>query len=289
MVGGSLDALRLPRHEQPGLQCRRRRQPRLDAAHRPLPDRRQRERSAPGRVSRTSGAFSRSTTPPSRTTSRDCPTTSRSAAGGGVATSGDAGSAGRHAGRPDRPWSRTSAKAPRISGTETTPRPSSPTRSSESRPTGRTATARSCPTASTSTKRGPAGSAIRPTGPETPGSRSDSPTTAVRHRPVRCCPGVRPSTAETRRAASSTQGAPRSVDQRGSPRPTDGDANGSFVCDIGAFEAFGAPEPGPLGASIAGGVALAWLARRSRRPPWSRAQLRTQGRYCFAMRRSATR
>ena len=35
------------------------------------------------------------------------------------------------------------------------------------------------------------------------------------------------------------------TDQRGQPRPTDGDLNGSFICDIGAFEAAGPTPPTP--------------------------------------------
>jgi drug/metabolite transporter (DMT)-like permease len=53
------------------------------------------------------------------------------------------------------------------------------------------------------------------------------------------------------------------MDQRGTPRPRDGDANGSALCDVGAVEV---PEPaleamlvaGALALALAGGGALPW-------------------------------
>jgi CSLREA domain-containing protein len=53
------------------------------------------------------------------------------------------------------------------------------------------------------------------------------------------------------------------LDQRGSPRPADGDLNGSSVCDVGAVEV---PEPATVIGLLAGGLGLAGLARhRGRR------------------------
>jgi hypothetical protein len=58
-----------------------------------------------------------------------------------------------------------------------------------------------------------------------------------------------------------TVGVPLTIDQRGAARPTDGNGDHVFECDIGAFEA--APEPG-AGAAAVAVVALACM-RRSRR------------------------
>ena len=56
-----------------------------------------------------------------------------------------------------------------------------------------------------------------------------------------------------------------STDQRGTPRPRDGDGNGSAICDIGAVEV---PEPARAAQLLAGGFAMALgeRVRRSRRP-----------------------
>ena len=48
-------------------------------------------------------------------------------------------------------------------------------------------------------------------------------------------------------------------DQRGFPRPRDGDGNGSSICDVGAVEL---PEPGFAAGLFAGCALLAWLSRR---------------------------
>ena len=48
------------------------------------------------------------------------------------------------------------------------------------------------------------------------------------------------------------------TDQRGIPRPLDGDMNGSFICDVGSVEL---PEPRMPAQLMAGGLALAALAR----------------------------
>jgi hypothetical protein len=54
------------------------------------------------------------------------------------------------------------------------------------------------------------------------------------------------------------------TDQRGPgfPRRTDGDLDGDFRCDIGAFEV--APEPGAATVALAAWASLAALARRAR-------------------------
>jgi CSLREA domain-containing protein len=49
------------------------------------------------------------------------------------------------------------------------------------------------------------------------------------------------------------------LDQRGFPRPGDGDMNGSFVCDVGAVEL---PEPGFVAGLMAGGSTVVGMARR---------------------------
>ena len=53
-------------------------------------------------------------------------------------------------------------------------------------------------------------------------------------------------------------------DQRGTPRPRDGDTNGSAVCDVGAVEV---PEPGLEAMLVAGVLALA-IGRRVRPVPY---------------------
>lgn len=55
-------------------------------------------------------------------------------------------------------------------------------------------------------------------------------------------------------------GSPLSLDQRAEPRPTDGDGNGSAICDIGAVETL--PEPSQILLAAAALASLAALARR---------------------------
>lgn len=54
----------------------------------------------------------------------------------------------------------------------------------------------------------------------------------------------------------------RAFDQRGLPRPADGDGDGNAVCDIGPIEL---PEPGLATGGSAGLLLLGWLDRRRRR------------------------
>jgi CSLREA domain-containing protein len=61
---------------------------------------------------------------------------------------------------------------------------------------------------------------------------------------------------------SGTLGSCPATDQRGEPRPQDGDGNGSAICDAGAVEV--APEPGALALGAAALLALAGVARRQR-------------------------
>lgn len=60
------------------------------------------------------------------------------------------------------------------------------------------------------------------------------------------------------------------MDQRGTPRPRDGNVDGSAICDVGAVEV---PEPALVASLVAGVLALAGV-RRSARPVFVRALAR---------------